>query len=139
METAVNWQSVIATAIVTIPPTLIAAGTLWVAIKQGAKEAAEQAAAAAAAAAEVKATLAATVEQEAEKLARIEKVTTDTLTHVNHSKGLLLKATAVALRNLAVVTNNKKDLDAAELAEKDYEAHLAGQAVVDAKNAMSDR
>jgi hypothetical protein len=65
------------------------------------------------------------------KTSGLVKVTNDTHTLVNSEMGRQKQLTAIALRRLAITTNNPKDVEAATLAESIYEYHMRRQAIVD--------
>ncbi len=52
-------------------------------------------------------------------------------TYLNHERGVLLRATATALRRLADRTGEGGDAAAALAAEKAYQSHVAAQQAVD--------
>lgn len=66
------------------------------------------------------------------KIAKVEEIAKQTLTHVNSGKGLQLKLGAVVSRRLAELTKNPTDIEAANLADKLLIEHEKEQAIVDA-------
>lgn len=67
------------------------------------------------------------------KLNAIAKTGEATHSLVNSNFGIQLKLTSVVSRRLADLTNAPADIEAADLAKRAYDAHMAQQAIVDAK------
>jgi hypothetical protein len=67
------------------------------------------------------------------QLTSLSKVTNDTHTLVNSNMGIQLRLNTVALKRIAELTNDPKDVVAAELADTAYQEHLKKQALVDAE------
>lgn len=82
---------------------------------------------------EVKVTLEASTTLSDAKLDAIARVADATHALVNSNMAAQLKISAIALRRVAEMTSNPKDIAMAELADKNLADHEAQQAVVDSK------
>lgn len=83
---------------------------------------------------EVKETLDENTSKQDEKLDGLAKVARATHTLVNSNMSNQLKATSVALRRLAEISQNAEDIAAAELAEAAYADHQEKQTAVDGQD-----
>jgi hypothetical protein len=61
-----------------------------------------------------------------------KKIIRDTHTLVNSRMGIQLRLTAVALHRLAIITKEPGDIEAAQLAQAQYDEHISQQSIVDA-------
>lgn len=91
----------------------------------------EQATAAAKDVAAVKENLQANDERTTRKMGDMAEVAKATHTLVNSNMGTQLKLNSVVSRRLAKLTNDATDIQAANLADELYDAHVAKQNVVD--------
>lgn len=68
-----------------------------------------------------------------ERLADLKVVTGDVLVHVNSGMEKVLRVAAVALRRVADMSRDSKDVLAAEVAERELAAHMEAQVKIDKK------